>query len=307
MKLLKRMVPLLIALAPIDCQAVDQLVAEGAKVKKLAGDFGFTEGPAWHGEEQALYFSDLKGKTTHRWSEKDGHAQIRKGEQTSNGIWVDAEGNLVFCEVGGFRIVLRTLAGKETTVVEGIEGKPLGQPNDLWIAPGGGIYFSVPDKSKKIPRLAREGRVMGSVLLIEPDGKVRDVGAAIDIRSPNGVVGSADGKRLYFTDRGKCWVAKIGEDGSLSEKKIAAPKGSDGLTLDEHGNLYTTSKAGVEVFAPDASRLGLIPVPKTPANVCFGGEDGKTLFVTARTGLYSVRMRVRGDAFASSSREGTPR
>jgi len=277
---------------------LDDLVDPKAKVEKLADGFGFGEGPAWNEEEQALYFSDLKNKTIHRWSTEDGLSLIRQTEDTfANGIVIDARGRLIFCEVGNCRVLRREADGSETVLADSVQDQPLGQPNDLWMAPDGGVYFTIPDKSRKIPRLVEEGRLMGTIVHVSADGKVtRDVGAAIEIKSPNGVVGSADGKRLYFTDAGKCRMAEIQADGSLANPSLAAPKGSDGLTLDELGNLYTTSKEGVEIFGPGAKRIGLIPFPETPANLTFGGSDGRTLFVTARTGLYAMPMKVRGDA-----------
>ncbi len=269
-----------------------------SKVQKLAEGFRFTEGPAWSRKKEALYFSDIPNKTLHRWKATKGVTKIRIGKQASNGIYIDAQDRIVFCEVGGCRILRIEKPGKETVLADRVKEQLLGHTNDLWIAPDGGIYFSVPNKAKKIPRLKKEGRLMGTVVYIPPKGKAtQDVGKNIQIRGPNGVVGSSDGKRLYFTDRGRCWMAKIKANAELENKKIAAPKGSDGLALDEHGNLYTTSKEGIEVFNQSASRILMIPVPETPSNVCFGGKNGRTLFITARTGLYQVEMNVKGDGF----------
>lgn len=271
------------------------------EVRQLADGFRFTEGPAWHAREQALYFSDIPNRTMHRYTADGGATTIRKGEQASNGIYLDARGRAVFCEVGAFRLVRREADGKETVLVDRVGEQLLGHPNDVWIAPDGGIYFSIPDKSRRIPRLAREGRLMGTLVHLPPGGgPARDAGAALDIGSPNGVVGSSDGLRIYYTDRGRCWQARIGPGGKLSDKKVAAPKGSDGLALDEHLNLYTTSRGKVEVFDGQARKILEIPVAETPANLCFGGPDGRTLFITARQGLYSVPMNVRGDGFVES-------
>ena len=120
-----------------------------------------------------------------------------------------------------------------------------------------------------------------------------------DLEAPNGVLGTADGSRLYVADHGpftgseRTYVYEIQADGSLGRRQIAAPEGSDGMTLDEHGNLYLTG-AGVEVFSPNGEKIASIAVPEQPTNVVFGGADRQTLFITARTGVYSLRMTVRG-------------
>jgi arylsulfatase A-like enzyme/sugar lactone lactonase YvrE len=278
-----------------------------SEVRKLADGFRFTEGPAWSPSEQALYFSDIPNKTIHLWSVNDGTKLVRSGGQASNGIIVDREGRLIFCEVGGRRIVRRSTDGKEETLADSCDGKPLAQPNDLWLAPDGAVYFTLPrmktERSKAVPPNA----LHGTVCRISPDGKtLTDVGAAIAIKTPNGVVGTADGKRIYITNGATCVRADIQPDGTLANPKVAAEKGSDGLALDEHGNLYTTAKEGVAVWSPEAKQIALIPVPESPANMKFGGEDGRTLFITARTSLYAVEMSIAGDDLNElDSRSGT--
>ena len=287
----------LILVAPFtNASDLSAIVAPDATVQKRADGFGFTEGPAWHIGEQALYFSDLKNRTIHRWSAKEGITEVRRGDTTfANGIVIDKEGRLIFCETGDCRIVRREHDGTETVLVDKVDGRSLGPTNDLWLAPDESIYFTVPMDKKKKGKPASEGQLFGTIIHLRPDGTARDVGTAVNVKAPNGIVGSADGKRLYFRDGGTCRVATIEPDGTLTDAKIAAPKSTDGLTLDEHGNLYTTSQEGIEIFAPDTSRIGLIPVPESPANVTFGGPDGRTLFITARTGLYAIEMKVKGD------------
>lgn len=277
-----------------------RLLSTGAKPKKLADGFGFTEGPAWDGKGN-LYFTDLKNKTMHRWSEADGLKLLRKHDETFvNGLSFDSRGRLFACEAGKQRLIRIDGPGAEVVVADRVGGRLIGHPNDVWVAPNNGIYFSVPNK-RKIKKLAQAGVLMGTMIYVPPNRtKARDVGKAVGMKGPNGVVGSADGRRLYYTGGGKCWVSDIQRDGSLKNKRLAATKGSDGLTLDELGNLYTTGKEGVTILASGAKEIGTIPFPETPANLTFGGTDGRTLFVTARTALYSIRMNVRGDAFARS-------
>ncbi len=274
------------------------------EVRKLAGGLRFTEGPAWNGKN-ALFFSDMPNNSLHRWSEANGVTLVRKGERNSNGIVVDREGNLLFCE-GDRRIVQRSPDGQEVTIADGCDGQPLGMPNDLWMAPNGGVYFTIPlirpNQADRFP----ENAVNATVCYISADRKtVRNVG--YDLKNANGIVGSCDGTRLYVADPSsqKCFRYLIGADGGLSDQQIAAARFSDGLTLDQEGNLYTTSNEGVRVFSPSGKELALIPIPETPANMTFGGKDGRTLFVTARTSLYAVSMNVRGDFVNQAAEENT--
>lgn len=264
-------------------------------VRKLAEGFRFTEGPAWDGKGN-LYFSDIPNKTLHRLSENGKVDLIRTGAQASNGIVIGSDGELIFCEVGGRRIVARSKDGKETTLADSCDDKPIGMPNDLWMAPDGGIYFTIPFTNKQRAKVVPPDAVNATVCYISPDRKsIRDVG--IGLKNANGIVGSSDGKRLYVADprSQKCWRYSIQADGSLSDQRLAADQASDGLALDELGNLYTTSKLGINVYSPDAKLISTIVVPESPANMKFGGDDGHRLFITARTGIYSVQMKVNGD------------
>lgn len=265
-------------------------------VQLLADGFRFTEGPVWDGNN-AWYFSDLPNKTLHRWTENGGVETVRTGVAGfSNGIVIDDQGRLVFCEVGSRRIVRRSQSGSEETLADTCNGRPIGMPNDLWRSPDGGIYFTVPRTKPKRARNVPENAVNGTVCLIAADGKsVREVG--VDLESANGIVGTSDGKTLFVADprSRKCWRYSITADGGLANQKVAAATGSDGLAVDEHENLYTTGTDGVVVFSPDAKQIALIPVPERPANMKFGGPDGHTLFITARTGIYAVEMNVQGN------------
>lgn len=267
------------------------------EIRKLSTGFRFTEGPAWDGKD-SWYFSDLPGKTLHRWTLADGLSTVRTGtEGSSNGITIDSAGRLVFCEVSSRRIVRRSIAGVETTIASSCDGKPIGMPNDVWCAPDGGIYFTIPRTNRQRARVVPADAVSGTVCLISADGRsIRDVG--VGLVSPNGIIGSHDGKQLYVADPGaqKCWRFTVQPDGSLSEKRIAADRGSDGLALDEFGNLYITGRdEGILIYSPNAEPIARIRLPERPSNMKFGGPDRRTLFVTARTSIYSVRMNVRGN------------
>ncbi|MHC2065856.1 SMP-30/gluconolactonase/LRE family protein [Bremerella sp. T1] len=250
-----------------------------------------------------MYFSDMPSGAMHRWNGSDGLTLVRQARHNSNGIVVTRKGELLFCE-GGRRIVLRQLDGKEKVVADQCEGRPLGMPNDLWMSPTGIVYFTIPmikpNQADRFP----EDALSGTVCVLSSDfTQVREVG--FGLKNANGIVGSADGNRLYVADprAQKCYRYQVGADGSLSDQQVAAARFSDGLTLDEQGNLYTTSNEGIRVFSPACEEIALIETPEIPSNMTFVGRDGRTLFITARTSLYAVRMNVCGDFTTQNNNE----
>lgn len=268
-----------------------ELVAPGAKVEKLAGGFIFTEGPAVD-RQGNVFFTDIRNNRIHTWSVEGKLSTFRENSGAANGLFFDKKGNLLVCEGGNRRVSSITMKGKVTVLAGSFGDKKLNSPNDLWIDPKGGIYFTDPRYG------SQEGLEQGGfhVYYILPNRK--STGRVIDdLVKPNGVVGTADGKRLYVADpgAGKSYVYQIQADGSLTGRKLAAPEGSDGMTLDEKGNLYLT-RGGVRIYSPEGKLIATIETPERPANVCFGGKDRKTLFITARTGLYSLKMSVRGQS-----------
>ncbi|MFH5802626.1 sulfatase-like hydrolase/transferase [Alienimonas sp. DA493] len=284
---------------PADAAAAAAPPRAVGPVRKLAGGFRFTEGPAWDGAG-TLYFSDLPNRTLHRWTEEGGVELLRTGAVFSNGIDVDRNGALAFCEASG-RIVRRAVDGSEATLADRCGDQPLGLPNDLWIGPDGAVYFTLPRdrRGRGGAKPPPDGKLYATVCRIDPaTGAVRDLDPDdVLVNGPNGIVGSADGKRLFLADPpGRaCWAYDLGPDGALSNRRRIADRASDGLTVDERGNLYVTGKTDVLVYSPAGERIAAIPFPEQPANLTFGGPDGRTLFVTARTGLYAVDMNVRGD------------
>lgn len=284
---------------PASSFAQEPVVPPDAEVKKLAGDFRFVEGPAWD-RKDTLYFSDIPNNTIHTWSEADGLGVFKKLEGSANGLWFDKEGNLLVCQPAGRAVRIITPDGKETVIADSYEGKKLNSPNDLWMAPDGGLYFTDP-RYGNMDGLEQDGFHVYYI----PPGKSGDSIRRIlsDLKKPNGVVGTADGKKLYVADPGAntTYVYDIREDGSLSGRRVAAESGSDGLTLDERGNLYITGKT-IQIFSPEAKVIGTIELPEVASNLTFGGKDGKTLYITARTSLYAVTLNVKGasDPFAKT-------
>ena len=273
----------------IHAEGLDDLIAPGAKVEKLAGDFIFTEGPATDKDGNGS-FSDVRNSRTHVWSVDGTLSTFRENTGSGNGLYFDSGGNLLTCEGGARRVTSVDMDGNVTVLADSFGGKKLNSPNDLWIDAKGGVYFTDPRYGNR-DGLEQDGE---NVYYLTPDRKELRL-AADGFERPNGICGMADGKTLFVADLGanKTYTYSIGSDGSLSDKKLFAEQGSDGMTIDERGNVYLT-RLGVFVFDPDGKQLGAISVPEIPANVRFGGKDGKTLFITARTSLYALRMQVGG-------------
>ena len=284
----------LVAVAVAALGGESPILAPGAKVEKLAGGFAFTEGPAADAQGNVL-FTDQPNDRILTWSIEGKLSTHMQPCGRSNGLCFDAKGNLWACADAKNELWRIDPAGKVTVVVKDYKGKLLNGPNDVWVRPDGGVYFSDPFYKRPYwKRGPREQDVQG-VYYLAPDGKsLRRV--ADDLRQPNGLIGTPDGKTLYVADigAGKTYRYAIQPDGSLAGKKLFCPMGSDGVTLDSEGNLYLTGR-GVHVFDRSGKKIEHIAVPERwTANVCFGGADGRMLFITASKGLYGVRTRVKG-------------
>jgi gluconolactonase len=279
---------LLLAAAVTGYSGEQSVVAPGAQVKKLAGGFSFTEGPAADAAGN-IFFSDIPNNRIHKWSLDGKLTVFRENSGGANGLFFDKNGNLLACEGGGRRLVSINPQGKVEVLADKYQGKRFNSLNDLWIDPKGGVYFTDPRYG------SRDDMELGEyVYYLSPNRK--EIKRVIDdMVRPNGVIGTPDGKILYVTDHGggKTFSYTINQDGTLSNKKFFAPEGSDGMTIDNRGNVYLTSGA-VAVYNKNGEKIEVIKVPEGPANVCFGGKDKSTLFITARTSLYSVRMSVSG-------------
>jgi len=267
----------------------EELVEAGAEVKKLAGGFQFTEGPTCDAEGN-IYFTDIPNERIHKWSIEGKLSTFREDSGRANGLDFDREGNLVVCEGGNRRVTSIAPDGEVTVLATSYQGKKLNSPNDLWIDPRGGIYFTDPRYGSQ-----EDLQLDGFYVFYIPPGGDKLTCVVDDLVKPNGVVGTPDGRLLYVADEAgsKTYVYRIRPDGSLADRRLIAPVGSDGMTLDEQGNIYLT-RGVVHVYSPQGTKLTTIEVPESPSNVCFGGPDRRTLFITARTGLYSIRMRVKG-------------
>jgi gluconolactonase len=273
------------------------VVATGAKVEKLADGFNFTEGPIADAAGN-VYFADIPNNRIHKWS-LDGNPATagkcsiaRENTNGANGQDIDDKGNLYVCEGGGRRISRVDPSGKVTVLCDNYKGKKFNAPNDLWRDKKGGIYFTDPGYQKG------KSELDGSYVFYLPADSKEPIIVVADMSGPNGIVGTRDGKLLYVADYSgrKTFVFKVREDGTLYDKKLFVPIGADGIELDELGNLYLTdlSGKGVNIVGPEGKKNGYISVPNSTSNICFGGKDGKTLFITARDSFYSIQMNVKG-------------
>jgi gluconolactonase len=270
------------------------VLAPGARLVKLAGDFKFTEGPAAD-DDGNVYFTDQPNDRILKWSTDGKLSTFMQPCGRSNGLCFDAKGNLWACADEKNELWRIDPKGKVTVVVKDYKGKLLNGPNDVWLRPDGGIYFTDPyyqrDYWKRGPKqIAIEG-----VYYLTPDHKTL-TRVIDDLQQPNGIIGTPDGKTLYVADIGdkRTFAYDIQPDGTLTNKRLFCPLGSDGMTIDREGNLYLTG-SGVTVFDATGKQIEHIKVNEPwTANVCFGGKDRRTLFITASTKLYSIQTRTRG-------------
>ncbi len=282
---------LMLGLAGQPTWAGTDIVAAGAEVKKLTGGFRFTEGPVADANGN-VFFSDIPNRKIHKWSSDEKLTMHRSDSGGANGLYFDPNGNLIACEMAARRVTSMDKKGKITVLVDKYNGKKFNSPNDLWIDPKGGIYFSDPRYGRG-PKIEQDGM---HVYYLPPDHRGKEpIRVTNNLVKPNGLIGTADGKRLYIADPGsnKTYVYRILPDGRLADKTLFVKQGSDGMTLDAEGNVYLTDK-GLSVYDPGGKLIRRIRVPERPSNMTFGGIDRKTLFITARRSLYSIRMAVEG-------------
>lgn len=283
----------LVGVVVLSASSTDDLVAEGASLQQAATGFGFTEGPARDAEGN-VYFTDRWNNSILKWSEDGSVEEVTADAGRANGLYFDPEGNLLACADLDNELRRISPDGEVEVLVGRVDGRRLNGPNDVWVAPRGGIYFTDPFYRRKYWKHEDQEIEVEGVYYLSPDGELGLV--ADDLVKPNGIVGTADGSALYIADGGdeKTYRYEIQADGSLANRTLLAPMGSDGMTLDERGNVYLTGD-GVTVFSSDGKQLRHIAVPeKATTNVTFGGKDRRTLFVTASRSIYTLDMQVAG-------------
>ena len=269
-------------------------MARGAVPIKAGTGYSFTEGPAVDPEGN-VFFTDQPNDKILKWSTDGTISVFMEGAGRSNGLYFDNKGNLLSCADLNNELWKIDMMKKSTVLVKDFEGKKLNGPNDLWVDPKGGIYFTDPFYKRDYWSRAEKEIELENVYYLSPDGKSLAI-AASDFVRPNGIVGSKDGKTLYVADINakKTYSFTINPDGTLTNRKLFAEMGSDGMTVDFKGNVYLTGK-GVTVFNAGGKQIQHIPVEEPwTANVCFGGKDQKTLFITASKSVYTLKMKVKG-------------
>lgn len=271
------------------------VTADGASVQLLAEDFIFTEGPAADAAGN-VYFTDQPNDRIMRWSIEGKMETWMQPAGRSNGLFFDNDGSLIAC-ADGKNELWRIQADKSHEVLlADFEGKLFNGPNDAWVAADDSIYFT--DPFYKRPYWERDdtnSQLPQRVYRYIPGEKTVAV-VADQFVQPNGIVGNKEQKIVYIADIGdkKTYRYDIADDGSLVNRTLFCELGSDGMTLDTAGNLYLTGK-GVTVFNSEGKQIQQIDVPENwTANVCFGGPERKTLFITASDSFYSIEMRVAG-------------
>ena len=275
---------------------LERLLEPGAP-QRLATGFVFTEGPLWH-PDGFYYFVDVRASTLYRVTPGRAPELLRQNTGGGNGTTFDLQGRLVLCE-GDNRRVTRAGPGVAMEVlVDRFEGKRFNRPNDVVCKSDGSLYFT--DPGLRVPLGERELPYAG-VYRVTPDGSLTMVA---DCEYPNGLAFSPDERTLYVANTR--WTAyihafELSASGEVVRRRIFADMSSDekdgvpdGMKVDVEGRVYCTGPGGTWVFAPDGTRLGIIRTPEVPANLAFGGPDLRTLFLTARTSVYSLRVTVPG-------------
>jgi gluconolactonase len=285
----------LLTLADTTAAQDSAVLAPGAKLEKLAGDFKFTEGPSSDNEGN-VYFTDQPNDRILKWSTDGQLSTFLKPAGRSNGLCFDDRGRLwAAADELNELWVIDVPSGKHTVIASRYNDKLLNAPNDIWVRPDGGLYFTDPFYKRDYWKRGPMEQDQEAVYYLAPEGKSL-TRVTNDLEQPNGIIGTPDGKTLYVADikANKTYAYDIQPDGSLTGKRLFCPLGSDGMTIDDAGNVYLTGK-GVTVFDKDGKQIEHIDVPEAwTANVCFGGKDMKTLFITASTSLYGMQMKTKG-------------
>ena len=306
--------------------ALDAIVPVGARVEKVADGFGFLEGPVWvHSTTSGyLLFSDIPANAIDKWSQgsqvsvflaksgftgsdpsnvgykiNNGHAEVTL--IGSNGITLDKEGRVTFCQHGDRAVVRLEKNGKRTVIADKYEGKRLNSPNDLVYKSDGSLYFTDPPFG--LPKLDQDPQKQ-----LGFDGVYRWSNGKLqllskDLKAPNGIAFSPDEKYLYVDDSvaKTYWRFEVQPDGSIRNGKLFFDMSSskdegvpDGMKVDQKGNIYGVGPGGVWILSPEGKHLGTIKPAEDPANLAWGDADSKTLYLTARTGLYRVKLNIAG-------------
>lgn len=279
------------------CGAADPLTAPGATLVRVANTFAFTEGPATD-RFGHVFFTDQPNDRIVRWDAATGElTDWLKPAGRANGTYFDKDGHLLACADELNQLWSIAPDKTVTVLVRDLEGKLFNGPNDLWIRPDGGLYFTDPLYPRPYWKRDKTTQMPGQqVYFLGANRKTSPRAVATDLKQPNGIIGTPDGKTLYVADIGaaRTYAYDIQASGDLAGKRLFCEMGSDGMTLDSEGNVYLTGR-GVTVFDRTGKEIAKIAIPEPwTANVTFGGKDRNVLFVTAGKAVYTLGMRVKG-------------
>lgn len=276
------------------------IVPKDSKLERLETGFQFTEGPLWNASKGFLLFSDIPANRIYKWSPDKGAEVFRSPSGNSNGLTYDKQGCLLICEHGNRRLSRIDKDGTYTVLADTFQGKPLNSPNDIVVKSDGTVYFT--DPTYGIEPHEQELPFQGVYRLDAERRKL--ILLADDFIRPNGLAFSPDETVLYIgdssIDKRHVRAFNVDPDGALSKGRVFAeirselPGNPDGMKVDIEGSLYVSAAGGVWVFSEDGEHLGTIRTPETPANCAWGSEAWKTLFITARTSIYRIKIGVPG-------------
>jgi gluconolactonase len=279
------------------------VVGPSIAFERLGTGFLFTEGPLWHPRGRFLLFSDMPGDHLRKWSAEEGVTTFRKPCSKSNGLTWDRQGRLLACEHATSRVTRTEADGRLTVIASHYGDNELNSPNDIVVRSDGGVYFSDPTYGRMeyygVPREAQ--LAFRGVYRADADGGPLKL-LVDDFEQPNGLCFSQDETRLFVNDtaRGHIRIFTVKADGTLADGRVWAQTvgdgagAPDGMKIDSAGNLYCCGPGGIHVFDPGANCLGVIRTPEVAANFCWGDDDMRSMFITASTSVYRIRVKVPG-------------
>jgi sugar lactone lactonase YvrE len=282
--------------------AMNRIAPGDPAVELVQGGFQFLEGPVWDRRRGVLLFSDIPGDTLYQYRPGEGVSVFREKSRFANGNTIDQRGRLLTCEHAGRQVVRQEPDGTLTPIATHLEGRRLNSPNDIVVRGDGAIFFTDPPYGLQPPHgvLAEKDLSFNGVYRLDLDGRLTLL--VDDFERPNGLAFNPDERLLYVDDtaQGHIRVFTVTDDGRLTEDRVfAVLRGEgrgrpDGMKVDREGHVYCTGPGGVWVFSPLGGLLGRILMPEQTANLAWGDEDWRTLYLTASTSLYRIRLSIAG-------------
>lgn len=282
----------IVSIALLFLSSQHSLVAPEAKLELIAKDFAFTEGPAAD-RKGNVYFTDQPNNKIWKYSTNGKLSVYMDKAGRSNGLYFDKQENLIACADENNQL-WSIKNGKIEKLVLDYQDTLLNGPNDVWVAPNGNIYFTDPYYQRDYWTRKKPDLKVQALYLYDRRGTLIQLDSTF--KQPNGIIGTSDGKWLYVADIGgnKTYRYAITKDGLLSDKQLFVDQGSDGMTLDNEGNLYLTGN-GITIYNNKGKKIEYIAIPsKWTGNVCFGGSEKNLLFITASDKIFTLKMRVKG-------------